>query len=244
MTLADFGTGTKVNTLGSFILSGSTLSMDNAIPLTITGPLQATYIAITATDLLTLSGTITTVGVPIVTQLGSSTPVGPGSYFAVVQGSAATPTIHDLNQLVLQPEGGAQQANVRFQLPSNGGALIFDNLASPQANVVLFTNTGGTATGQITVHELFIVGSDGSTSLYGSVANFTGPDAAHAATIKPNPQTTYRLNACPVGSVNCVLIPFGALPVANPLRDFALDPGNNGDTDDDLSLPDVSSRDY
>ena len=245
MTLADFGTGSRINTLGSFILTGSTLSVDNAIPLSVTGPLQASFISITATDLLTLSGTITTTGLPVGTQLGSATPVSPGTSFSVTSsGTGATPTIHNAGLLSFVPEAGAATNTVRFQLPGNGGALIFDNLSGPQTALLLFTNSGGTATGQINAYQLYVVGSAGSTTLIGSIANYTGPEAARAAGIKPQPQTAYRLNACPIGSVNCVLIPLAALPPLNPLRDFVLDAGANDNGDDELLLPDVSSKDY
>ena len=245
MTLADFGTGDKVNTLGSFILTGSTLTLGNAIPLTVSGPLQASYIAITATDLLTLSGTVTTTGVPTATQLATPIPALPGTSFSVVpSGPGVTPTIQDLGLLTIQPSAGVPTATARFQLPANGGAITFDNLVAPQTAVLLYTNAGGTASGQIAVNQLYVVGTGGSTSLYGTIGTLTGPEAARAAGIVPNPQTTYRLNACPISSVNCVLIPFGALPPANPLHDFVLDPGAGRSTEDELTLPDVSSRDY
>ena len=95
-----------------------------------------------------------------------------------------------------------------------------------------------------------MVGSQKSASLFGTVANRGGQQAAGLATIfnfptvQPKPQSDYRLNGCPIGSVNCVLLPLGFLPAANPLHDFVLNAGVGYGGESDLALPDVSSRDY
>src|SRR5262249_5986839 len=82
--LADFGTSANVDTLGSFTVTGSTLALADAQALTITGPISAEYIDISATGLLTIAGNITTLGLPRAEQVSSSVPVAPGSSFSVV----------------------------------------------------------------------------------------------------------------------------------------------------------------
>jgi hypothetical protein len=241
--LADFGQNANVSTLGQFVVTGSTLALGNAQALSITGPLSAEYIAITAIDLLTLTGSVTTTGLNTSTQVGSTTAVNPGSYFAVSQGAGGTPTIHQIGSLFVQPPQGAQTATVRLDLPTNGGTILLDNLVGPQMSLILYLRTGGQASGTINVGQLTVIGTNGSSALNGFVANQTGPEAARLAAIKPDPSTTYRVNSCPIGSVNCVLIPLGTFLNTNPLRDYALDTGTSNN-DDELALPDVSSTDY
>jgi hypothetical protein len=245
-TLANFGTGTDIGTLGSLTVTGGDgmLAVNNAIPLAVTGPITATYIAVTATDRLTLTGTITTTGLPLATQAGSTTPVDPGTYFAVVSGpNGGTSSIQQTGTLVLQPSSGAGTATLRLDLSDNGGSITLNNLVGPQASLILYTRTAGTATGTINVGDLRVVGALGSASLFGNVANTDGALAARNASIRSNPSTNYRINGCPIGSVNCVLLPVGMLPSINPLRDFVLGLGSNSG-DEDLALPDVSRTDY
>jgi hypothetical protein len=244
-TLANFGTAAAVTTLGSFLVTSGTLELDNGQPLSITGPLTADYIAITATGQLNITGTVTTLGLPLATQEASVTPVPPGSYFAVrapVDGGTAI--INQTGTLLIQPPANDPTATVRFNLPSNGGSIDFANLVAPQADILLYTQNGGIVTGAVNIGSLTVIGTNGSASLTGVVANTTGPEAARLANIKPNPMTEYRFNSCPIGTVNCVLIPLNALPMSNPLRDYVLDTGQNNADDDDLALPDVSSKDY
>jgi hypothetical protein len=245
-TLANFGTSTDIGTLGSLTVIGGdgNLALSNAIPLAVTGPITAAYIAVTATDLLTLTGTITTTGLPLTTQAGSTTPVSPGSYFAVVSGpNGGASSIQQTGTLLLQPSSGADTGTVRLDLPENGGSITLANLVGPQVSLILYTRYGGTVTGTINVGDLRVVGALGSAFLLGTVANTGGALAAHNATIRSNPSTTYRINGCPIGSVNCILLPVGIIPAVNPLRDFNLGLSSNSG-DEDLALPDVSSTDY
>jgi hypothetical protein len=245
VTIANFGTASNVTVLGQFVVTGSTLTLSNAQPLTVTGPVSAEFMRITATDTLTLSGTIITTGISLANLTGNASTVGgSGSYFAVVSSGNGTATIRELGTLVVLPAANSQTATLNFNLPTNGGTIVLDNLVARTTNIVLNTNNGGVVSGQIDIGSLTLIGTNGSSLLNGLIANTTGPEAAHLAAITPDPSATYRLNSCPIGSVNCVLIPVAGLPPANPLRDYVLDAGRNQSADDDISLPDVSSRDY
>jgi len=233
----------QIGQLGAFTITGAggELTIKNAQPLFITGPVSAEYIGITASGLIDLTGYITTTGLPLSTQLPSTSVVNPGTYFAV---TGTSPTINQSGTLYLQPSAGAGGATVRFDLPSNGGTVTLNNLVGPQASLILYLRIGGTANGTLDVSQLSVVGQVGSTSLYGFVGSQTGPNAARLATITPNPATTYRINACPITSINCLLFPIGGTFLGtNPLRDYQFDTGSNN-TDDELALPDVSSTDY
>ena len=243
-TVADFGKSANVTRIGSFAVSTGTLSLDNAQPLTITGPLSADYIGITATGLLTITGTINTVGLPASIQLASPTPVDPGTYFAVRADSSGNAAINQIGTLTIRSSIRDQSPIVRFVLPATGGKITIENTQGTSTTVLLSTGNGGVTTGNVNLGGLVIVGTGGSAALAGIIKNSTGPEAARLAQIQPQPSTTYRLNACPISSINCVLIPLGVLPAANPLRDFVLDTGRYNSDDDDVALPDISSRDY
>jgi hypothetical protein len=119
-----------------------------------------------------------------------------------------------------------------------------ENFVGTSTTLLLSTGAGGVTSGNVNIGGLVIVGTGGSASLTGTIKESTGAEAARLAQIQPQPNTTYRLNGCPISSVNCVLIPLGTLPAANPLRDFVLDAGRPNSDDEDLALPDISSRDY
>ncbi|HBK07785.1 MAG TPA: hypothetical protein DDZ81_18355, partial [Acetobacteraceae bacterium] len=243
---ANFGTGTDITTLGQFTVTGpsGTLALSNAASLAVTGPINAAYIAVTATDLLTLTGTITTTGAPLATQAVSTTPVDPGSYFAVVSSpNGGAPAIRQTGILQVQPSSDAQTATLRLDFAGNGGSITLNNLSGPQTSLILYTRTGGSASGTINVNALRVVGSDGQSALFGTVANAGGSVAAYNSTIRSSPSANYRVNGCPITSVNCVLLPIGILPSIDPLRDFNLSVGE-GSGDEDLALPDVSNTDY
>lgn len=240
ITLAQFGSGTGIDAIGNFTVLGGTLAIDNAVPLVV-GQISANSIGITAAGRITLGGDIVTTGLPIAVQAASTSPVDPGSYFSVTGAGAS---IQQTGTVQIRPTPGASIATVRLNLPESGGTITFNNLVAPRTDLILFTNSTGKASGTINVNNLKISGVQGAASLFGSVNNIGGPEAARLATIGPRPASQYRLNGCPIASVNCILLPIGTLPAANPLRDFSLDANTNNGNDDDLALPDVSSTDY
>ena len=104
----------------------------------------------------------------------------------------------------------------------------------------------GRISGQINVKDLDIVGAGqaGSADLTGTVNTISGFAAAGAAGIQPNPNANFRLNGCPIASVNCVLSPALSVPTANPLNDINIGTLFNPNEDEDLLLPIVSDQDY
>ena len=242
--LADFGASSQIDTVGPLTVTGDAgrLVIANAVPLAVAGPLDVASIAVTASRLITLTGTITTTGVGLQAQAAAAKPLAPGSSFAVTA-NAGGAAIRQTGTLLLQPSPGAAAATVRLNLPAGGGTIVLDNLYGPRSNLILDMGSTGTAKGVLTVANLRLIGVQGSTALFGTVSDTAGPEAARRATVSPRPAATYRLNGCPIGSVNCVLLPIGLVPLTNPLRDVALDlrRDNGGD---DLALPDVSSQDY
>ena len=141
------------------------------------------------------------------------------------------------------------------------------NLLAGSTNLVLSPGAGGTATGNLTAANLLVLGSGGSTTLFGTVAGQTGFNAAYVSQISPSFNVNYLLNGCAIASVTCAPpVPAPApIPVAPPLviADFqsfilplsflrpdilTLDVLNlsvTRDRDDPtLLLPNISDRDY
>jgi len=76
------------------------------------------------------------------------------------------------------------------------------------------------------------------------VANLSGPAAAGASGIQPSPNSSFRINSCPISSAYCVLLPAQGVPTANPLNDINIGTLFNPNDEDDLLLPIVSDQDY
>jgi hypothetical protein len=240
--LADFGTGANVKTLGSFTVTGGTLALANAQALTITGPISAEYIDISATGLLAIGGNITTLGLPRAEQVSSSVPVTPGSSFSVVADATGAALIQ-VGNVTISPTAGNGLAMVRMQLPASGGAITFANLQAATTDLLLYIGSGS-ATGHVTLDSLFVSGRQGTTDLTGWLNGLSGQAAARAGDVTPLPDSHYRFNSCPIQSVNCILLPLEGVPPNNPLHDLAVGAARNDQDDPDLLLPNVSDTDY
>jgi hypothetical protein len=97
------------------------------------------------------------------------------------------------------------------------------------------------------VKALFVnypVGVTASANLSGSVNGLTGQTAAEAAAISPRQNAQFRFNSCPIGSVNCIVLPVESVPPINPNQNLDIGNFQNSDDDSDLLLPNVSDQDY
>jgi len=127
-----------------------------------------------------------------------------------------------------------------------GAMYPFVGLQGPNTWLILQIGTGR-ATGQVHVRNLDVIsqgGLAGASDLTGSVTGLTGPAAAGAAGIVPNPNSNFRFNQCAIQSVSCILLPGEAVPTANPLNDINIGTLFNPNEDEDLLLPIVSDQDY
>ena len=130
------------------------------------------------------------------------------------------------------------------------GDAVFDmtsGLAGPQTTLIVDILGTGTITGNVVVKGLFVtypVGVTASANLSGSVNGLGGQTAAEAGAISPQQNSRFRFNACPIGSVNCIVLPIEGVPLLNPTSELNI--GNFRDTDDnsDLLLPLISDKDY
>jgi hypothetical protein len=215
-----------------------------------------------ATNLL-LSGTLTS---PLIIINDAGFPIALGNKATIVTGGIARPT----GRLTKPPptsDGGAfltdfQQVGNSFVTGLDGGPsilvitagagqnVVFDpagGLHAPDTWLVLDLAAGDKAGGTVFVKALDVfypgVGT-GSTNLFGTINGVSGVVAAGAGNIQTSANANYRFNDCPIGSVNCVLLPVEGISTGNPLNDFDLGAVSNPNDDDDLLLPAVSDQDY
>ncbi len=233
----------EIGSIGAFSVSGppGRFVLNDAVPLTITGPLSAPYIVISAPGRITLDGAlIATLGAPLAQQNGP-VPAPGGSDFNVLAAGAGTPSFVGLGSIVVEGLGGAP--TLRIQVPTTGGSIALGSISGGDLTLVLGQGPGQ-ATGNVNVGALLVVGTGGSANLTGSVGGLGSEAAARQANILPLENAAYRINSCPIHSVNCVLIGLLTLPTTNPLQDLAIDSVRAAQEDPDVMLPVIASQDY
>ncbi len=241
--LAQFGPdapagSASITTLGPFSVAAGSFTLTDSLPLVITGPLDANYFAITAPGSIVLSNvTITTLGLPVAEQ-SATAPTRPGSFFSVTTPGGR---FLELGRTTIDPGGGTN--TVRIQLNPAGGLISFADLVAPNTTLILDTGAG-TAVGTIDLGALIVIGNLGSSTLDGTVANLSGLVASSKATISPFQSPRYRLNSCPLMSVNCIFIAPEQVPQGNPLSNIAIVSAPPTRREIDLLLPNVAAQDY
>ena len=98
-------------------------------------------------------------------------------------------------------------------------------------------------TGNLNAKHLEIL-SALSTDLNGSIDGIDGTTAAGNGNAFPFPQPALRFNACPIGSVNCTILPTEALPSGNPLENFDISSRKRKRLGHNVELPGIATRDF
>jgi filamentous hemagglutinin family protein len=230
------------------VAAGSRIVVLNDAALTVRGAVSAPSVIIRADGPLSIDDVrLTTAGVsyaepppgPLtVARLPEPVPGTPGAVF-----ETTSPSL-DISELTVIPIGG--NATLALRLPATGGALTIagNTLIAPDADVVFDLGAGGSAIGRIDVRNLTILGGGGRTELEGLVRGFDGEAAASLALIGPQFQADYRINNCPVGSVNCVLILVQIPVTTNPLGQLGIVATRDDSDDPDVLIPNVAERDF
>jgi hypothetical protein len=119
-------------------------------------------------------------------------------------------------------------------------------IVAPNSWLILGLSNGAKATGGVTVLRLDTVftGQAAGTTLSGTVGGLGGEAAAGASHIAPGTSATFRINGCPIGSINCVLLTTQGIPTGSPLNNFVFGSIFDPSDDDDLLLPLVSDEVY
>ncbi len=196
------GQRNDIGTLGAFTVNGDTLVLYDGAALTISGPVTANFLTITAAGRMTLAGNITTIGAPLAQQSGPD-PAPQGSTLQVVPLATDPGSIAQFVQtgtvLLTDPAG----ATLRIQLPATGGTATFADLSGPGANLVLALGSGGTATGHMDLGGLLVIGAGGGANLLGSIDGVTTQAAAALGRIVPAIDQAYTFNDCTIGVLVC-----------------------------------------
>jgi hypothetical protein len=261
------GSSNQVARVANFTATNFTLV--DSIPVTVTGPLTANNSIKLSGSAVTLNGSvqaptivvhagdnpIALTGKAIITTGGIVRPLNvlnfPGDSPSTEVNGAYFSTSAGFSQqgsTTVQGIGGGTSPSIMRINASNGAAITFDIFAGLQGKntwMILSLDTGS-AIGQIKAKDLDVIrsGNSGSSALTGTVANLSGPPAAGAAGIQPNPDPNFRFNGCTIHAVSCILAPAEAVPVASPLNDIFFGSMLNPDQEDDLLLPIVSDLDY
>ncbi len=156
----------------------------------------------------------------------------------------------------VQTLANAPWATVQISLAGGDGLVQFDpgsssgsGLIAPRAELLLVLGQGGAANGNIDVAGLNVfTGAGGAPGahvrLTGVVAGAGGTAAAGEAFTHPVAAAGYQINACPIQSINCVLLSPVIVPVGNPVLDLPAPVVHERVDDDDLTLPNVAEQDF
>ena len=211
----------------------------------VSGPLTASAISIRAGGTVTLDGgTLTPTGGRDPTGSARRFPASPGLEANVFIAAAG---VRQTGTTLVDPGRGAPDATFRIDLTTPDGIVSFADLVAPTTRLQLSLGSG-TATGAIDVAALQIATSRldpaGAASLTGFVAGRGGEAAAGVGSISPLANPRYRINGCPIGSVNCILLSPVLVPITNPIADVEAGTTLTRREDDDLVLPDVGEQDF
>ena len=141
-----------------------------------------------------------------------------------------------------------QPGVLEITLSTGGGGTVqfsADGLVAP--STWLIVNVGnGQAGGPIDVKALDFVYSPppGKADFTGTIDGDSGQAAAGEAFIEPQPNASFRVDGCPIHSVNCELLATQGVPQSNPANDISVGAPLNTQNPEDLVLPEVSDERY
>jgi filamentous hemagglutinin family protein len=249
-----------IGTIGSFVMQDSTFALNDRGPLTITGPLVANAVSITAVGQITLDGS-NQGGLFISGTIAPKTQTIAGagdSVLEVTQGAdGAMPAIIqtgtfyvDSGPLAAVYSNFANAPATLFMMTMPAGNIEFEpappdngGLVGPSIDVVMSVGNGGTVSGNVDLLTLVLL-SGKATNLTGMLDGLSGEAASGKGSVVPFPKPPYQFNACPIGSVNCIILPIETLPPGNPLQNFDIDQRKKKRLDKNVALPGVATRDF
>jgi hypothetical protein len=250
------GGGNEIGTIGSFVMPDSTFLLDDHGPLVLDGPLVADSVTLNVDGLLTLEGSDTG-GLFIHGQIDPKTELAPqpgDSVFSITGTGAAivqTGTFYvDYGPLAGQYQGFANMPATLFFIMNPFGNISFepappdgDGLIAPSIAAVFSPGMGGTISGNVNLLSLLLLNGK-ATDLSGTLDGLGGEAASGKGNVNPFPKPVYQFNACPIGSVNCIILPVETLPPGNPLQNFDIDQHKKKRLDKNVALPGVATRDF
>ena len=240
------GTGNQIGSVSNIAVASGTLSLTDSIALAISGKLSAHQITVTdpghtvslanGTTIVT-DGIVRPFGVILAADLPTATKnTNGGAYFTA-----------DSFKQSGELNAGNLSGPANILRIDATGTIAFDTttgLNGPNTWLILGLTGTAFATGAINVKALDInfTGAGGGASLSGSVAGLTGQAASAAANIVPATDGKFKVNACAIHSVNCVLLPSQGVPQLAPNSEivFAIPFIQNIEDNQDIVVPLVS----
>ncbi|MGC8530691.1 MAG: filamentous hemagglutinin N-terminal domain-containing protein [Acidiphilium sp.] len=248
----------QIGSIGQFLLLNQPFSLIDNQALTVIGPVAAKAVSLTVQGLLTLDG-VAGGGLYISgvyeTPPGATVAPIPTSIDTVLTINGPTPQLVQTGIFTIDgpPLAGTgvypNSDNTVFVLfdpgKSNSGSnATFQNLQANTTELILELNSG-TASGQLFLNRLLVVGNAGGRiNFIGTLGGVAGTGAAHNGTVFPFPSSNYQFNACPIGSVDCTILPIETVPESSPLLNFDLTPPRRRKLDRNVRLPGIAARDY
>ncbi|HUB16032.1 MAG TPA: S-layer family protein, partial [Acetobacteraceae bacterium] len=240
-------TSNQVAELGNFTAAGGTFLLNDGVNLLINGVISAASIQINDPLQIVLgNGGFVTGGAirPATTLQASQLPTAatdPGAYLAA--GSVLETGGFSVSNLP-----GTQESILSITLTNPTGSVQFGGTGLNAPNTWLILGLfSGTAGGSFNVKALdiaFLQPPGSATFVSSTINGFTGNAAAGAGNIEPQPNTNFRIDGCPIHSVNCAILSTQSLPEANPLNDINLGSPAGSQNEEDLVLPVVSDERY
>ncbi|HUN40417.1 MAG TPA: filamentous hemagglutinin N-terminal domain-containing protein [Acetobacteraceae bacterium] len=238
---------------------GSSFSLNDVANVTINNIIVASRLLITTPATIFLgNGGLVTGGVPNGTPLPlkslstNELPfLGNAPYMGVSQGAwlKASNVIQTGNAFTVANFSGTAESVLLIDLTPNSTASMLHLAGGLMAPTTwaIFDVGAGQANGSFNVQRLdFLYTQPPGLASFtnATVGGDTGFAAAGTSFIQPLPNANYRVNGCPIHSVNCTILTTLSLPTANPLNDIIIGSPSNSQNQGDLVLPVVSDERY
>ncbi len=236
---------TDFATIGNFIMQDSTFALINDGPLELLGSLVANTVSITTNGGFTFEGTSNGSGGGLFIN---ANPVSATPYFTPQPGdSVITVTNGGITQTDTFDINTANGPPANLFLYVFGGSVAFSTsgqLYGPTTNLEI-SDAGGAISGNVVLQRLVVLNAlTQSVQLTGQLDGLGGQAAASKGFVDPFPEPEFRFNACPIGSVNCTILPIETLPPGNPLENFDLTQRKRRKLNNNVHLPGVATRDF
>ncbi|MEI7714364.1 MAG: hypothetical protein WCI94_23255, partial [Rhodospirillales bacterium] len=225
-TTALLGTNNRIASINTLVVGSGSLALNDNVALNVNtnGKLSAHQIAVTAlSKAITLANGVQIVTDGILRPLGPILPTNLPTSTSNSNGGAYFSAASFAQSRVLNVSNLSGAANI-LRVDTTGATQLDPGTGVSGANtwLILGLTNGAVATGVINVKALDVSysGALGSASLSGTINNLTGQGAAGAANIVPAANANYKMNACAISSVNCVLLPSQGIPQHNPTSEI------------------------